>query len=186
MKLIIGLGNPGNNYNGTRHNTGFMALDMFAAAHNLRWQQKDRFNALVAEGMVGGQKVLLAKPTLFYNLSGQAAQGIKQFYKIGNDDILIVHDELSLPLGTIRTRVGGSDAGNNGIKSISAAVGGDTVRLRIGIANEYSAKTDASDFVLSRFSAGEQPILKGCIKACLDMMAAFVDGSLRHRTIRVK
>lgn len=155
MKLIVGLGNVGQQYTGTRHNSGFTAIEAFASAHDAQWQTKDKFKANVAELTLSGQKVLLAKPTTLYNLSGDAVRALKDFYKIDNKDILVVHDELALPFGTIRTRGDGSDAGNNGIKSIIAAIGNEFARIRIGIANEHTPAKDAADFVLERFMAEE-------------------------------
>src|SRR5258707_5952830 len=113
MKLIVGLGNIGDHFNGTRHNVGFKVIDALAEAKGLNWQFKDKFKASVAEGEVDGQKIILAKPTTYYNLSGDAVQATKQFYKLDNADILVLHDELDLPFGTVRARLGGSDAGNN-------------------------------------------------------------------------
>lgn len=183
MKLIIGLGNIGANYDGTRHNAGFMALNTIAKTHGLQWQQKDRFKATVAQGVIGGQKVTLAKPDTFYNLSGQTALAIKQFYKIANSDILVIHDELALPFGTLRSRVGGSDAGNNGIKSISEAVGTDTARIRIGIANQHLSRTDAADFVLGHFSADEKQTLPDILKKATAIAEAFIQNSFEHTTV---
>jgi PTH1 family peptidyl-tRNA hydrolase len=156
MKLLVGLGNPDSHYDGTRHNVGFAIIDAVANAHGLTWQVKDKFKAAIAEGVIDGQKTILAKPHTYYNLSGEAVLAIKQFYKIENNDVVVIHDELALPFGTLRTRIGGSDAGNNGLKSIIATVGADVARIRIGIANEFTSKQDAADFVLGRFTADEQ------------------------------
>jgi PTH1 family peptidyl-tRNA hydrolase len=183
MKLIIGLGNIGPAYDGTRHNVGFMLLDFFARADNLDWQTKDKFKATVAEGYIGAEKVILLKPTTYYNLSGEAALAAKQFYKIDNADILVAHDELALPFGTLRTRIGGSDAGNNGLKSIIACVGPDVARIRVGIATDISAKQDAADFVISRFSHQERTQLADIQKHALDLIGAFVTGEFNHTTV---
>lgn len=183
MKLVIGLGNIGPTYDGTRHNVGFMVLDSFARAHNLDWQTKDKFKAAIAEGLVGTEKVILLKPTTYYNLSGEAVLAAKQFYKIENSHILVVHDELALSFGTLRTRVGGSDAGNNGLKSIIAHVGPDVARIRVGIATDISAKQDAADFVIGRFSHQERTQFADIQKHALDLIGAFIAGDFNHTTV---
>lgn len=182
MKLIVGLGNYDPHYDNTRHNAGFSVADTFAGAHSLDWQTKDKFKAAIAEGVVAGQKVLIAKPHTYYNLSGDAVLAIKQFYKIDNNDILVVHDELALPFGTLRTRIGGSDAGNNGLKSIIATVGADVSRLRMGIANELLGRQPAADFVLSRFTADEQAKMPEIKKHALELIGVFIAGDFAHTT----
>src|SRR5690606_4917845 len=117
----------------------------------------------VAEATVNGQKVLLAKPTTYYNLTGQSAQQIASFYKLPPRDILVIHDDLALPIGTLRVRDSGSDAGNNGIKSLNAHLGPDFTRLRVGIANQHQDRQASASFVLSPFSKSEQDIIKQMI-----------------------
>lgn len=158
MKLIVGLGNPESRYNGTRHNTGFFVLDELAKEHALTWQLKEKFKAHIAE--LPDKSALLVKPTTYYNLVGESVRALADFYKIPPEDILIVHDELALPFGTIRTREKGSDAGNNGIKSLNAHLGDTTKRLRIGIQNDLSAHMDAADFVLGKFTPAEKQQLE--------------------------
>lgn len=156
MKLIIGLGNPEARYDNTRHNVGFLLLDRIAAAHDAPWQEKPKFKGSIAEITIGGEKAFLLKPTTYYNLSGESARAVIDFYKLSaSDDVLVLHDELALPFGTLRTRLSGSDAGNNGIKSVSQHIGQTYARIRVGIANDFSERMDAADFVLSRFSADE-------------------------------
>ena len=182
MKLIIGLGNPEPQYDATRHNAGFAIVEAFADAHNLSWQLKDKFKATTAEGVVNSQKVILVKPHTYYNLSGEAALAVKQFYKIDNADILVVHDELALPFGTLRTRVGGSDAGNNGLKSIIATVGADVARIRIGIANDFTGRQNAADFVLGRFTANESAKMPDIKKHAIALIDAFIASDFAHTT----
>lgn len=160
MKLIVGLGNSEQRYVGTRHNAGFAALEALASNLSASWNQKTRFKALMAEANINGEKLLLAKPTTYYNNSGQAAQAIAEYYNIDPSNILIVHDDIDLPFGTICTRIGSSPAGNNGLKSINQHVGKDTLRVRIGTKNELSEQIDSSNFVLSKFSKGEQSIFE--------------------------
>lgn len=159
MKVIIGLGNPGSEYDYTRHNTGFLMINRLASEWGMEFKEKPKFKALVAEASQKGEKVLLIKPTTFYNLSGEAVRAIRDFYKLSNTDILVIQDDLALPFSTIRTRLQGSDAGNNGIKSLNAHLGDDFARIRIGIWNDLREKTDATDFVLSKFSVDEKNAL---------------------------
>lgn len=183
MKLIIGLGNIGAHYDGTRHNVGFAAIDTFAAAQGLQWTQKDKFKALVAEGQVNGQKTILAKATTYYNLTGEAARAIKDFYKLQNTDILAIHDELALPFGTVRTRIGGSDAGNNGIKSLIAHIGQDFARVRVGIANDHLANYDAADFVLAPLTHDERKQFATTTTHTNALIHNFVQGTFAPTTL---
>src|SRR6266568_2679917 len=130
MKLILAQGNPGAEYAKTRHNVGFMALDVYAEKHDLEFQDKSKFHAQIAEMMPEDEKILFVKPTTFYNETGQAARALADFYKIAPTDILVIHDDLALPFGTLRTREKGSDAGNNGIKSLNAHLGEKYTRIR--------------------------------------------------------
>lgn len=160
-KLVIGLGNIGEKYHLTRHNAGFLCVDHAVGLQSGVWKEKKSLKSLVAEVRVGEKRVIFVKPTTLMNLSGDAVQAIKQFYKIENKAILVVHDELALPFGSLRIRLGGSSAGNNGIKSVSAGIGEDYARLRIGIASEPptsrpAATEDAAAYVLKNFSKAEQ------------------------------
>lgn len=184
MRLIVGLGNIGVHFEGTRHNIGFDVLDAFAQANSMVWQAKDKFKASVAEATIGEQKVLLLKPNTYYNLSGDAVRAVKDFYKLENSDIMVVHDELALPFGTIRTRSAGSDAGNNGVKSIIAAVGEYIDRVRIGVANEHSPNQDAADFVLGQFTRKERETLDKIKNEAVGLVSTFIEfGSLPHSSI---
>src|SRR6202007_316026 len=116
MKIIFAQGNPGQEYEKTRHNVGFLALDFYADKKTVQFQTKSKFYPDIAELTDGGEKVLLVKPTTFYNETGRAAHALADFYKVDTTDILVIHDELALPFGTLRLREKGSDAGNNGIK----------------------------------------------------------------------
>lgn len=160
MKIIFAQGNPGREYENTRHNVGFLAIDEFANRHNVAFQYKDKFKAEIAELTYDNQKILLVKPTTFYNETGISARSLVDFYKVEPSDVLVIHDELALPFGTIRIRGKGSDAGNNGIKSLNAHIGQEYVRVRIGIANDISERAEAMNFVLARFSAEDHTVLK--------------------------
>jgi PTH1 family peptidyl-tRNA hydrolase len=182
MKLIVGLGNPGSEYERTRHNVGSTFVRAFVGAHDIVMQAKSKFHADVAELSIAGQKVLFVVPTTYYNSSGEAVQATASFYKIAPEDILVIHDELALPFGTIRTRYGGSDAGNNGVKSVTAHVGEGTARIRIGIYNELREKMDDADFVLSRFSSDEQTKILQLAPVITSCIGDFIQGTLPHTT----
>lgn len=177
MKLIIGLGNPGKEYTGTRHNLGFFVVEQFATKHGATFQQKPKFKAEITELTIGGEKVILAKPTTYYNLSGQAVRAISDFYKIIPTNILIIHDELDLPFGTVRARVGGSSAGNNGVQSITDRLGPDTARLRIGSSNEHHRQVSGRDFVLSKLAAHEAEQFTQISEIAERQISSFVSGA---------
>lgn len=177
MKLIVALGNPGLEYAKTRHNIGWQVLDKL----DLAWQEKTKFLGLIAEKPIENEKIIFLKPTTFYNESGQSVRAVMDFYKIPLDNILVIHDELALPIGTIRTRIGGSDAGNNGIKSVSAHIGENYARIRIGIDNDLRSKIDDADFVLSSFSKAETEILKEKITPqATEYIQQFANGDFTH------
>lgn len=180
MKLLFAQGNPGRQYARTRHNTGFIALDTLAQAQGSSWRTQDKFRADIADITVEGEKVLLVKPLSFYNETGQVARGLVDFYKLNPaEDVLVIHDELALPFGTIRVREKGSDAGNNGIKSLNAHLGESYARLRIGIWNERRDIMDDADFVLSAFSEEETKQLNELIETKVTpLVTAFVKGEL--------
>jgi PTH1 family peptidyl-tRNA hydrolase len=182
MKLIIGLGNPELRYDGTRHNVGFAVLDAFAKIKSAVWQHKSKFRADIAE--LPDKSALLVKPTTYYNLVGESVRSLADFYKIPPEDILIIHDELALPFGTLRTRYKGSDAGNKGIKSLNTHLGTTTKRLRIGTDNELSAFMDASDFVLARFTPAErQQLATSLLPHAAAQIEKFLDGSFEPTKI---
>ena len=163
MKLVFAQGNPGREYAQNRHNVGFLALDFYADKHGLEFQPKSKFNADISETSIGNEKILLIKPTTFYNETGRAARALADFYKVVPDNILVLHDELALPFGTLRTREKGRDAGNNGIKSLNAHLGEEYARIRIGTQNDLLGKIGSHDFVLSNFSTDENGKLQSDI-----------------------
>jgi len=182
VKLILGLGNPETRYDRTRHNVGFAMLDAYATEKGTEFQNKDKFRAHIAELTVEDEKVILAKPTTYYNNTGEAGRLIADFYKIETTDILIIHDELALPFGTIRTRLGGSDAGNNGIKSMNQHLGPDTARIRIGVYNDLRDRIDDADFVLSNFTKDESMALSDLSSKVLAIIDDFINGLFEHTT----
>jgi PTH1 family peptidyl-tRNA hydrolase len=168
IKLIVGLGNVGKDYDGTRHNVGFAVVDEFRKKNKFpAWQEKSKFKAFISEDFLDGKKVILAKPTTLMNASGDSVRALKDFYKLDNKDIVVVHDELDLPFETVKQKMGGGSAGNNGLKSLISQIGEDFSRIRIGIKNELLERMDAADFVLSKFSKEELPKLKNIVSdAC--------------------
>ena len=183
MKLIVGLGNPESRYDGTRHNIGFMMLDSYADSLETDWQHKAKFKADIAE-LPGPQKALLVKPRTYYNLSGEAVRAIADFYKVDSCDILVVHDELAIDFGTLRTRYKGSHAGNNGIKSITQHIGETTARLRVGIYTPHREEIDDAEFVLSKLTASEKKILGELQPIVTTIIDSFIDGSFTDTTYR--
>jgi PTH1 family peptidyl-tRNA hydrolase len=159
-KLIVGLGNVGSKYDLTRHNIGFYCLDNLLSAENGSWSEKKSLKSETADIRTGSTRLILCKPTTYMNLSGEAVQAVQKYFKIKNSDTIVIHDDLDIAFGQIRTRIGGSSAGNNGIKSLIHHLGEDFGRVRIGIGNEFSDKIESADFVLQKFSKPEQESLK--------------------------
>lgn len=185
MKLIIAQGNPGAQYHDTRHNVGFRMLDAYAALRSADWSEKPKFHAYIAEFSVDSEKILLAKPTTYYNDTGLAARTIADFYKISSLEILVLHDDIALPLGTVRARLQGSDAGNNGIKSLNAHLGQQYARLRIGIWSERASRMDATAFVLGKFTADETRHLARIQTPVHEAITAFLRGSYEATSYKI-
>lgn len=158
MKLIIGLGNPGKEYVNTRHNVGWMTVDAFATEEDGAWKKDAKRNAEICKLDVEDTDVVFAKPMTFMNLSGDAVQALVSFYKVGMDDVLIVHDEMDLPPGKIQFKQGGGDAGHNGVASIIERLGTDAfARLRIGIGRPEDPHIPNADYVLGELSPDHAP-----------------------------
>jgi len=160
--IIAGLGNPGREYEKTRHNIGFMAVDFLA--EKLNWgefKEQKKFQAEILEATWQNKKIIVIKPQKFMNNSGESLAAVTNFYKIKSQNIIMVYDELDLPFGKIRIRPAGSSAGHNGIKSIIEKLGTDKFwRVRIGVGNDQKEKMEAADFVLGKFSREEKKILE--------------------------
>ncbi len=154
MFLIVGLGNPGKEYENTRHNVGFMTIDALANEYGFG-SFKEKFDGLIAEGKIGGEKVYLLKPLTFMNLSGNSVVKAANFYKILPDNIVVIHDDMDLPIGKIKAKAGGGSGGHNGIKSIDATITPQYNRIRIGIGRTIGTAQDTADFVLSKFGKNE-------------------------------
>lgn len=184
MKLILGLGNPGPEYTTTRHNVGFMALDQYVAMNNLpAFQLKTKFQAEISEFSPQGEKIILAKPTTFYNLSGQAARAIIDFYRIDTKDLLVIHDDSALEFGKIRLRRGGQDAGNNGLKSLYQHIEPVFWHVRIGTNTSQRQRIGDVNFVLGGFSANETSTLKEWVLPTTTLaVETFLTGNLEPTT----
>ena len=182
--LIIGLGNPGKEYEGTRHNIGFAAVDQFAKQNDFpAWTDKKDLKCLITHTTLGESRVILCKPTTFMNLSGGTVHAVQRFYRVYNQQTLAVYDELAIPFGQLRTRVGGSDAGHNGVKSLIQHIGDDFSRLRFGIGSEAAKKIDSADYVLKKFSKEEQGQLPQILRESNALLAEFIfSGPLPHET----
>lgn len=183
--LIVGLGNPGPEYELTRHNAGFFCIDDFVAKTEGMegWIKKDSLKCLMSSGRVGDARVVAIKPTTFMNISGEAVQAVSSFYKIPHDSILVLHDELDIDFGQIRLRVGGSAAGHNGIKSVSQHLGEDYGRVRIGIGPKTPEQMNSEDFVLQKFSEEQQSQLPNMAREVTAILSEYVyGGQLPHET----
>ena len=184
--LVIGLGNPGQEYTSNRHNVGFMTLDRYQTTHDFSgWSLKKDLHAMISTGQVGTTRVILAKPTTCMNNSGDAAQAIQKFYRLYNKDTIVVYDELDVDYGTIRTRTGGGSAGHNGIKSLTNQIGEDYGRIRIGIGPKTHTKMDSADFVLHDFSKDQQETIHKVISEACSLLDERTVGPLSEHTIKV-
>lgn len=153
--LIVGLGNPGRKYSGTRHNIGFHTVEEIAATYNLKFDTK-KSNAEIAEGIIVGKRVLLVKPQTFMNLSGQSVRGLADFYKVSIENIIVIHDDIDIDLGVLRLRPKGGAGGHNGIRSIIDHLGGQNfARIRFGVGRP-PGKMDPAAFVLRPFTEPER------------------------------
>ncbi len=176
--LVVGLGNPGKEYDHTRHNIGFACLDAFAQANEFEpWIERKDLKCQVASATLGDTRVIAIKPTTFMNLSGEAVQAVVHFYKIAPDKIIAVHDELDIPFGQIRLRTGGGSAGHNGLKSIFQHMGEDFGRVRIGIGPKTPEQMDSSDFVLQKFSKDQQAHMKELTREVSAILSEYVFGA---------
>lgn len=173
MKLVVGLGNPGPNYEGTRHNVGFVTVELLAKRHGATWEAAPRgIEALIARWRA--QDVMLAKPLTFMNESGSAVQALQQFYKITTPDSLVIFDEAQLETGRLRMLPDGSSGGHNGLKSVIASLGTQQVpRLRIGV-GRGDRRRDLADHVLARFDPEERQTIAEAIERAADAAEVFV------------
>ena len=171
-QLIVGIGNITEVYAKNRHNLGFMVIDKLAEDCGAGWNLKKDLKSEVAITSVKKQEVILAKPQTYMNSSGQAVRALLDFYKLSPEDITIVYDEIDIPFGEIRVKVGGSDAGHNGIKSVITHIGENFRRVRVGVGPKTPADIDLADFVLQDFSKSEAKKLPEIIERAIDAISA--------------
>lgn len=183
--LLVGLGNPGTEYAGTRHNIGFECIDAFVKANTDMggWVEKKDLKCVMSTGQLGQTRVIVIKPTTFMNHSGEAVQAVVNFYKISTEQVVAVYDELAIDFGLIRTRIGGESAGHNGVKSIIEALDEQFGRVRIGIGPKKPAQMDTADYVLQKFSEKEQEHLPALTREVNAILSEYVYGAeLPHET----
>jgi peptidyl-tRNA hydrolase, PTH1 family len=175
-QLIVGLGNPGPKYDGTRHNIGFVVLDGLAKAWGISLVEHKKFQGWFGEGMAGGQKIRLLKPSTYMNNSGQAMRSVLDWYKIPPEAVLVVYDDMDLPVGRLRLRLSGSAGGQNGMKSAIAHLGTQNFpRLRVGIGSKTEGR-DAISHVLGSFTPGEKPL----VNEVVDLSIGAVETAIRE------
>ncbi len=172
MYIIAGLGNPGKKYENTRHNIGFITLDFLAERHDIKIN-KIKHKALVGEGRISGQKVLLVKPQTYMNLSGESLREVMDYYKVDIEDMIVIYDDIDLPAGTVRIRKKGSAGTHNGMRSIVQHLGTDFPRIRMGIGNDR--KGDLVDFVLGGFSKEDKEVLEPAVERAALAVECYVD-----------
>lgn len=178
MQLIVGLGNPGPDYEGTPHNAGFWFVDAVARQHHAIFKPEKKFHGEVARFSHAGQDVWLLKPVTYMNLSGQAVQALANFFKIDKENILVVHDDLDLPPGTARLKEGGGHGGHNGLRDIISRMGGNGFqRLRIGIGHPGD-KNRVTSHVLKKAAKDDRIAIENAIKAALKVLPEVLDGEL--------
>lgn len=168
MRLIVGLGNPGPRYADNRHNIGFMAVDTIVRRYSFG-PIRARFQGAVAEGNIGTEKAICLCPTTFMNESGRAVQAAMQFYKIEPSDIVVIHDEIDLPLGKVKVKKGGGAGGHNGLRSIDAHIGPDYWRIRLGVGHP-GVKAAVKNFVLMDFGKEERKLVDKINTVCADCL----------------
>ena len=172
--LLVGLGNPGSKYEITRHNMGFLAVDGLARRKGFRFN-KLRFRAWTAEWMVNGEKVLVMKPVTYMNLSGNSVVKAASFYKILPDHIVVIHDDMDLPAGRLKAKLGGGAGGHNGLKSIDAAVTSGYNRIRIGVGHPEGRGAEVVNYVLGGFSKADRESVESVIELVLDTLPVLLE-----------
>ena len=183
MKLIVGLGNPGMQYAATRHNIGFEVIDSIAETYNIS-VMKNKYKALIGEGNIAGEKVILMKPQTYMNLSGEAVKACMDFHKISNEDLIVIYDDISLAVGQLRIRKSGSAGGHNGIKNIIAQLGTQEFpRIKFGV-GEKPAGWDLANYVLGRFSEEEMktigPRVSDAVKATEAIISSGIEKAMNN------
>ena len=173
MKIIAGLGNPGKEYENTKHNVGFLTIDILAEKYDIK-VNKIKFKGLIGEGMIGTEKVILVKPQTYMNLSGQCIREIVAFYKLDMEDLVVIYDDIDLPMGNLRIRKKGSAGTHNGMRSIIYDLQDDGFpRVRVGIGGER--KGDLANYVISGFSGDDRKLIEEAIVKAADAVTCLVE-----------
>ena len=176
MKIIAGLGNPGKEYENTTHNVGFLTIDILAEKYDIK-VNKIKFKGLVGEGMIGTEKVILVKPQTYMNLSGQCIREIVAFYKLDMEDLVVIYDDIDLPMGNLRIRKKGSAGTHNGMRSIIYDLQDDGFpRVRVGIGGER--KGDLANYVISGFSGDDRKLIEEAIVKAADAVTCLVEDGI--------
>lgn len=176
MYVIVGLGNPGKKYENTRHNMGFIAVDLLAEKYGIK-VDKIKHKALVGEGRIAGQKVLLVKPQTFMNLSGESVREVVNYYKVEMEDLTVIYDDIDLALGTIRIRKFGSAGTHNGMKSVVYQLQSDQFpRIRVGVGNE--SRGDLASFVTERFPKKDVPVIEEALTKAAEAAVSIIEDGI--------
>jgi len=174
--IVVGLGNPGNKYEGTRHNVGFMCVDLLADKYKTKVSRL-KWKSLYGDCIISGKRCLLVKPQNFMNRSGESVRDIADFYKIPAENVVIVFDDVALPVGKLRIRLKGSDGGHNGMKNIIYLTGKDDYpRVRIGVGEKPHPDYDLADWVLSRFGKDEYTPIRDALDRSVEAIELLIDG----------
>ena len=185
IRLIVGLGNPGREYEATRHNVGFLWVDELARAQKLNFKSESKFHGLTARGQLHGHEVLLLKPQTFMNVSGRSVGALVQFYKIAPAEMLVVHDELDLPPGVARLKMGGGHGGHNGLKDIIAHLGSkDFWRLRLGIGHP-GERGVVADYVLSDPRREERELIEDAMQQAQNIAHLVIEGKTEAAMLKL-
>lgn len=185
INLIVGLGNPGREYEATRHNAGFWWVDRFAQQNKINFKADAKFHGLVARGQIQGREIYLLKPQNFMNVSGRAVGAITQFYKIAPENILVAHDELDLSPGVAKLKLGGGHGGHNGLKDIIAHLGSrDFWRLRIGIGHP-GERAEVVNYVLNPPRREEAELIEPALQRALDVSDLIIEGKLEAAMLKL-
>jgi PTH1 family peptidyl-tRNA hydrolase len=177
MRLVVGLGNPGRRYAGTRHNVGFHVVERLCARWGIDPQGRSELGSQVTDGSVAGARALLARPQQFMNRSGQPVSSLASFYKLSPERIVVIHDEMGLPPGEIRCREGGGHGGHNGLRDIIAHIGRDFLRVRLGIGRP-SDGGDVTEHVLGSWAEDEQALIRSAVEVGCDAVEAILSDGI--------
>ncbi|MBI5966520.1 MAG: aminoacyl-tRNA hydrolase [Deltaproteobacteria bacterium] len=170
MKLVVGLGNPGRAYRWTRHNLGFLLIERIARQNGIELSRRG-FQSVYGRGKIGNEEVILSKPQTYMNLSGEAVRRLLQFFRIPPENLVVLHDDLDLPLGKIRIRLGGGHGGHQGVKSIIDALGNDGfIRLKVGIGRPVERGQDPADYVLESLTGKAKEEFKAIVERCAQVV----------------